>query len=410
MWRMAWRNLWRNRTRTIIVTTAIALTYAMFLLSLGIAAEIHGELEKAAIKMAGGNILVHGDGFWDAQTNEYLVDDPGGVIAAAERIDGVEAAVPRVLIAGLIRSTTSSAGVRLTGIQPDGEALLMDMRPYLIEGSFLDGDEADPLVLGIGLVEELEAELGDRLVLTATDPEGEVGSALFHLSGIVDTGSPTYNDTVALTTIGAAQAALGMGERVTQIGLLIERDKARFEVRDALAAELSGGATIELLTWDEAMPEMRGYIEIDDNFNYIFSFVMFIVVAFGITNSFMMVVMERIRELGLLGALGLTPRRIGRMLVNETALLALFSMLVGLTLGFGFHYWFATHGLDMSEVYGELEVSGVSLTDTVIRSKIIVHQWIWASVGVFVMVVVASLYPAWRATRVDPAQAMRTYE
>ena len=411
MWRLAWRNLWRNKTRTLIVATAIALTYGMFLMTLGMSSEMYGQMELAAVKTAGGNILVHGEGFWDVQSHELLIDEPDRVIEEAGRIDGVEQVIPRVLINGLISSPRSGSPVQLRGMVPDAEATLLDMSPFLVEGTFLAEGEEAPLVLGANIVNDLEAELGDRLVLTATDPEGEMVRALFHLTGIVQTGTQFMDDTIAYTTIPAAQNAVGMGNRLTQVGLVLESDGMRFDVRDGLQSALNGAPGLELLTWDEAMPDMKGYIEIDRRFGYIFMVIMFVIVAFGITNSFLMVVMERIRELGLVGALGLSPRRIGIMLINETALLAAVSMTVGFGIGLGCHWLLATYGIDLADMYGgEVELSGVTLTDTVIRSTIEPIRWTIATVGVFVMVVFSSLYPAWRSTRVDPATAMRTYE
>ena len=172
-----------------------------------------------------------------------------------------------------------------------------------------------------------------------------------------------------------------------------------------------GDNGLEVLTWDEALPEMRSYIEVDANFNYIFSFVLFIVVAFGIANSFLMVVMERVREIGLLGALGLTPGRIGKLLLVETAFLALFAMSVGLAIGYSLHLYLAEVGINLSDLYGgDMEISGVTLIDTVIRSRVNPVEWFVASVATFVLVFCASLYPAWRASRLQPADAMRHYE
>lgn len=411
MWRLAWRNLWRNRTRTLIVATAISLTYGLFLMTLGMSSEMYGQMELAAVKTAGGNILVHGEGFWDVQSHELLIDGPDRVIEEAGKIDGVKTVIPRVLVNGLISSPRAGSPVQLRGIVPEAEATLIDVSPFLNEGTFLGDGEDAPLVLGANIVRDLEAELGDRLVLTATDPEGEMVRALFHLTGIVETGTQMLDDTIAYTTIPAAQAAVGLGDRITQIGLVLESDGMRFEVRDSLQSALNGVSGLELLTWDEAMPDMKGYIEIDRRFGYIFMIIMFVIVAFGITNSFLMVVLERIRELGLVGALGLSPRRIGVMLINETALLAAVSMTVGFGIGFGLHWLLKTYGIDLADMYGgEVELSGVTLTDTVIRSTIDPLRWTIATVGVFFMVVFSSLYPAWRSTRVDPATAMRTYE
>jgi putative ABC transport system permease protein len=413
MWRIAWRNLWRNRARTFIVATAIALTYAMFLVSLGVGDDAHGQMEQAAVKTPRGHVLIHGDGFWAAQSSDLLIPEPVAVRAAIAELPDVEAVIPRVLVNGLISSPRGNAAGRLTGIDPDAERLVQDLSPFVTDGAWVSADQEHPLVLGSGVVEELEIELGDRVVLTATDPEGEVVRALFRLTGVLHTGSELLDDTAAYTTIAAAQEAVAMGERLTQLGVLVSRDDRRFAVqgavRDALAAAGLADA-LEVLVWDEAIPEMRAYIEIDDRFNYLFSFIVFVVVCFGIANSFLMIVMERIRELGLLGALGLAPGRIGRLLLAETLLLGAVAMLVGLGLGYGIHLLIDHYGINLSEIGGDMEISGVTLVEPIMRSEVRPVKWLVASFGVFTLILLSSLYPAFRASRLDPAEAMRTYE
>jgi len=421
MWKLAWRNLWRNRGRTSIMLGAIALSMGLLFVQMGMADDMHAKMEQAAVKTAGGSVLVHGEGYWEAQSSDIVLERPDEVADAARQIQGVETVLERVYITGLLTSPHGSAGARITGIDPDTEAELQDLEPYLVEGTFLDRPseaapsgtiERAPLVLGDELVEELEVELGDRVVVTTTDPEGEVTRALFWLTGILDTGVESLDASSAYTTIGAAQRAVSLGDRLTQIALLIESDEMRYEIKDRLVSALaSRGDTIEVLTWDEAIPEMVGFIEVDDAYNYLFGVAVFVIVAFGIANTFLMAVMERVRELGLLGAIGLSPGRIAQLVLAETVLLASVAIALGFALGLAGHTYLDTVGLDLRDLYdADLDVSGVTLTDTTIGSELNVAKWSIAAGLVFMLVVISSLYPAWRASRLDPAEAMRTFE
>jgi putative ABC transport system permease protein len=170
------------------------------------------------------------------------------------------------------------------------------------------------------------------------------------------------------------------------------------------------GEALEVLTWAEAMPEIIALIEMDSKMGQGMMFAIFIIVVFGIANTLLMAVMERIRELGLLSALGMTPRRIGALVVLETVLLALFSIGLAVAIALGAHLALQTYGIDMAAFsQSEVEMSGVIVENLVIHSTIVASKWL-ASIGaVFVLVVVAALYPAWRATRVNPTEAMRTY-
>lgn len=412
MLRLAWRNLWRNRGRTSIVVVVVAWTLGLLLVSYGMTLDRKVKFIDAAIRTTGGNVLVHAEGFWDARTSDLQIDDGDAVVAAAAAVPGVEAVVPRVLINGLITSTHGAEGVQLIGVDLDAEAQVYDYRPHLVDGAWFDPGDEIPLVLGAGLVENLEADLGDRLVLTATDPDGEVTRALFRLSGVIRTGNAMLDDGFGLTTVGAARDALGMESQLTQLGILIPDDEQRYATADAVRNAIAGAESgLEVLTWDEAIPDLLGYVEVDDRFGAIFGVVIFMVVAFGIANTLLMMVMERIRELGMLTAIGMNPRRVGRLVFTETALMTAISVFFGVGLALAGHFALVKYGINIAEMSGgDMDIAGVSMNDTVIRSVLDPIRWTIATLLVVALIFASSLYPAWRAARLDPVEAMRTFQ
>ena len=411
MWLIAWRNLWRNRGRTLLSLIAIALTLAMLLVSIGIADDQHVKLESSAVRTAGGSVLIHGDGFWEAQASDIVLEDPSAVTRAVEGIDGVEQVIPRVIMTGLVDSPRGSTGVSLQGIDPEAEAALFDYSPYLVEGTFLSGDEPNPLVLGLTIVEDLEAELGARIVLTTTDIDGEVTRVLFRLTGVVDTGSSGMDRSVSFTTIPAAREALGMTTQLTQIGLVLADDAQRYDIAELVAAATADLNGLEVLRWDEAIPDMLGYIEIDNFFNLLFIYLILVVVAFGIANTFLMALMERVRELGLLQAIGMTPARVGQLVAYETILLGLIAVASGFILAFAIHLIISSVGIDLAAMMGEdFTVSGVAMTESVIRSEFNPGKWLKSSLIVLGIVLASAAYPAFKSTTMEPVEAMRTFE
>lgn len=411
--RMAWRNLWRHRSRTLIMASAVALAYAIMLAGLGINDDAHVRMLQEAAEAAGGDVLVHGDGYWASRSSDLVIPQGDRVVDAVRGVEGVEAVLPRILINGLLGTSADTRPVMLQAIEPGLESALRDYREDLVAGSLLEGERTDPLVVGARMAERLELELGDRVVLTATDPEGQMTRALFHLTGVVEGGTRELDETLALTTVAAARRALGDGAVLTQVGVLTEPgasvDSVASRIRSAVSG--AGGADLEVLTWRQAIPEMVGLIELDDAFGYIYFAIIFAVVLFSITNTFLMAVMERVREFGLLNALGLPDRRIGRLLLTETALLTGLAMLAGLILGLAAHFAAAHWGIPMAS-YGveEIEMSGIDMADMVMYSTINPLKWGVASLLVAVTTVAAALYPAWKATRLAPAEAMRFYE
>lgn len=412
IWRIAWRNLWRHRTRTLIMGSAVALIYGLTLVGLGINDDGHRRMLEEATAAAGGDVLVHDEGYWDTRASDRVIRRSREVLDVVRSRPGVRLAIPRVLVNGLASTSAASSAVHLRGVDPGLEARLTDPAEDLVRGSFLGGERSDPIVLGSRLVEKLELELGDRVVLTASDPEGELTRALFHLSGVVETGTRELDEMVGYTTIDAAREAVGMEGMLTQVGALAAEDVSVDAVADGLRAALGKRADgLEVLTWRQAVPEMVGFIELDDALGYLYMGVLLVVVLFSITNTFLMAVMERVRELGLLNALGLRGERIGRLLLAETTLLTGLAMAVGFALGLGGHLAVDHWGISVAS-YGleEMEISGLDFSDLVFYSTVDPAKWALASALVAAATVASALYPAWKAARLSPAEAMRFYE
>jgi ABC-type lipoprotein release transport system permease subunit len=289
---------------------------------------------------------------------------------------------------------------------------LRDLSEDVDVGVYLgDSGRDDPIILGATIVEKLELDLGDRVVLTATQPDGEVTRALFHLTGVIETGLKDVDEIVGITTLEAAQEAVGATGMLTQIGVMTHSAEASDSVAAGLRAWADRrGDGLEVLTWQEAIPEMVGFIEVDDAFLYIYLVVIFAIVAFAIANTFLMAVMERVREFGLLNALGLKGRGVAGLLLTETVLMTLLAMSIGFVLGFSGHLAAAHWGIPAS-MWGveSMEVSGVDFAAMVMRSKLNPMKWIAASILVALVTVGSALYPAWRASRLAPAEAMRFF-
>lgn len=412
MWTLAWRNLWRNRTRTVILGSAIALTYAMMLLSIGMADDMHTRMKEAARKVAGGQVLIHGEGYWNRRSTEITVPHPDTLRSRIEGLPDVKVVIPRVIGDGLLKSTAGNAPLQLYGIDPAREKVLEDPGRYLTEGDFLDGPHGPPLALGSGVVGRLNAEVGDKLVLTAPDADGELTRGLFRLGGVLESGSRQLDETLGYTTLSHARDVLNMEGRLTQLGVLGVGSIGSEPLKRRITSHLRDHRDhLEVMTWQEAMPEMVGFIQIDNAFTYVYVIVIFLIVTLSITNTFLMSVKERVGELGLLSALGFNDARIARMILAETVLLAALTMLSGLGLGLLGHAALNEWGLDLTLFMDRgIEVSGVTMSDMVAHSEIRPFKWILASAGVLAAIVLSALYPVWRAIRLAPAQALQVGE
>ena len=242
LWRVAWRNLWRHRTRTLTMTSAVAFSYGLCLFSMGLGDDGHQQMLDEAAEGAGGDILVHAGGYWESKSSDLVIRDAGEVISAVESTPGVRAVIPRVIVNGLVSSAVGNRMLFLQGIDPAKEIYLRDFSEDLDAGEYLDASERDdPIILGAVIVEKLELELGDRVVLTATQPDGEVTRALFHLTGIIKTGLKDADESMGITTLEAAQEAVGAQGMITQIGVITDPSLAS----DSVAAQIRVSVGIE---------------------------------------------------------------------------------------------------------------------------------------------------------------------
>ncbi|NNM06482.1 MAG: ABC transporter permease [Gemmatimonadetes bacterium] len=394
------------------MSSAVAFSYGLCLFSMGIGDDGHQQMLEEAAEAAGGDILVHADGYWESKSSDLVMTDTERIISTVESVEGVRAAIPRVIINGLVSSANGNRVLFLQGIDPTREHALHDLSEDLEQGEYLDQTERDdPIILGAVVVEKLELDLGDRVVLTATQPDGEVTRALFHLTGVIQTGLKDIDEVIGVTTLSAAQEALGAEGMLTQIGVLTEpglpSDSVASLIRSSIRADGNG---LEVLTWQEAIPEMVGFIEVDDAFLYIYLVVILAIVAFAIANTFLMAVMERVREFGLLNALGLRGTGVAGLLLTETLLMTALAMSIGFVLGFSGHLAASHWGIPVA-IWGveSMEVSGVDFAAMVMRSKITPLKWVAASILVAVVTLGSALYPAWRASRLAPSEAMRFF-
>jgi len=409
MIKVAWRNLWRNRARTSISMAAIALTFGVWLCTLSMNDYVYGQMEHAAAQHAGGAVLVQADGYQLRPVNDRVIRDGDRSFAALGVLPEVQTASSRVLLSGLVSAATASVAVQLSGIEPGADKAFRDLGRYVQSGSFLAGGDEAPIVLGSKAVRDLDLELGERVVFTATGLDGDIQRALFRLSGVLHTGSSDTDETAAFTTLAAAQRAFGLGHAIHQIGLMPREGVSRHALVESVRRSI-GGQGLEALTWDQAMPDLVGLIEMDKQQGAMLGVVLFLVVLISIVNTFMMVVMERVRELGLLSAIGLGPGRMAGLLLYETGLLALISTAVGGGIGLAVHAYVGTYGIDLAAMGETIEIGGIALTDSVIRSKIDPASWLGATLSVFLMVLLSAAYPAFKASRLAPARAMRFYE
>lgn len=423
--RLAFRSFVRHRRRSAITVTATAFGLAMMLAFVGIADDGHARMADMGIRLGSGHVVVQGKGYQDEQTLVHRITDPAPILASARALPHVEYALPRISASGLIKAAERSSAVFVSGVDPKLEPLANDLASdearvagdYLrprSEMEFTSGP-AD-IYIGTDLAESLGVSPGERVVLTVS-PVGDSrpASAAFVVRGIFKSGVRELDGGAVQIPLGEAQALLGLGDSVTQVGVLLSNERHTDATAASLVAAIStesllaeGDGAVEVLSWKVALRELYEALVIDDMSLYLMMAIIFVIVGIGIFNTVLMSVAERTRELGVMMAVGTSRRRVFSIIFMESLVLAVVSAALGLAIGLGIHALVAHYGIDVGAIAGgeDYEFAGIAFSGRIYSTLTpwIVTKWTLVVMGI---VMLSAAYPALRATRLEPVEAMR---
>ncbi len=408
--RLAWRNVWRNSRRTGLTVAATVFAVFLVVFFVAMAAGIHEKMIEDSVRVNSGHVTVTGEGYLENRTLEqHLVLGPELRDRLAS-LPGVRGHAPRVTAFGLLSKDSATQGAIVLGVDPEREGTVSTLPERLRRGRFVSDDTARGLVLGERLAENLGARVGDTLLLYSVAYSLEMAYELFEVVGVMRLPAPELDRALAVVTLADAQEFFAFGERVTEVALLAESGDRVEAVQTAARAALAGGGNgsgpVEVHAWNELMPELEQLILLDDAGMYLMLAILVVVVGFGILNTILMSVLERTRELGVLLALGLRPGAVFRLVYAESMLLAGLGLVVGMALAIPAVLWFQANPVHLGgEMAGALELFGM---EPVMTWKLKPMNPIGSVMTILAVAALAAAYPAWKASRGRPVDALRS--
>ena len=311
---------------------------------------------------------------------------------------------------GLVSGTDHSAGADLLGIDPTREQQISRFHTRLTSGRFLNPqatDGANEVVLGEKLASTIAVEPGSEIILLTQAADGSMGNDLYTVVGILRTGSEAIDRNTVLMPLAASQELLSLtSNRIHEIGVLTTTADMASAFAGRLESQLGGTLPIRVRAWPELSPALADYVQMNESSNTFLFAIIFLVAIIGVMNTMLMAVFERTRECGVLMALGLRPTAMTLLIVLEASLLAGVSVALGACLGGPLVWYLQTYGLDLRTVMGELSMAGVVL-DPIWYGQHDFPTYLRAALGLALVAVVSALYPAIRAARFRPVEAMR---
>jgi putative ABC transport system permease protein len=401
---MAWRNVWRNRRRSLLTVLAISLGLGFNIFMRAIGDGFHEQMVDNSVRSHIGHLEVHRAGYHDDPGINKTLPDPQEVERAIETLPDLRAYSLRVVGDGLASTAENSAGVAIVGIDPEKERTVTTIDHGIVKGEYLREVMTRPILIGDRLAVNLKAEPGDKVVLLVQAADGSMGADLFRVVGIFRSGAPELDRGMAFVLRQDAQSLFSLQNRVTEATVLLNSSRSVPAAQQALQSKLSG-KHVEVLTWYQVEPFLLQFIQLDDAFFYIIVIIFFVVISIGILNTIMMSVFERVREFGVMMALGTKPRQIIRLVVEEAFVLALVGALIGSAIGISASAYFATAGMNLSS-WAE-GAAALGMTSTVVYTKVTAANVVLSNLSVLAVVVLVGLYPAMHASRLRPVEAIR---
>ncbi len=420
---MAWRNIWRNPTRSLVVIGAIAIGVWAALFMSGFATGMARSYVQNAIANIVSHIQIHHPEYDMDNDVRYFLPDIAAVEQQLSANPEIASFSARTLVNGMIASSQTARGVRAKGIDPETEREVSHLDEKIIEGEYLSGDRRNGLLIGKKLAGKLQVKLRSKVVFTFQDFHGEITAAAFRVVGIFETGNNPFDEAHIfveqsdlnrlLGPVPATAAAAGdspqviptgqadQGPAIHEIAIILKDQKQVQSVKASLDEKLPD---LEVQTYREISPDLDLYEGQIETISIIYLVVIMLALIFGIINTMLMAVLERIRELGMLMAIGMNKLKVFAMIFLETLMLVAVGAPVGVLLGTLTITYLGHRGVDLSAFSDTLKMYGMSDT---IYFEVEPVVYLQMAIAVSITAILASIYPALKAIRLRPVEAIR---
>jgi ABC-type lipoprotein release transport system permease subunit len=401
--RLAWRNIWRHRRRTIIIVIAMALSLGMMMWYDGLIAGFNQAIYGNAVKVLGGNIQVHADGYRAKANSMPLLPltDPGAVVKAALANSRVVSATQRINTGGLASSHEGAFAVGITGIEPEKEQDVNLAEQHIVAGRNLTSEDADVILIGKGLADAMGVQVGDRIALTGRSQHEQMRNRTMTVAGIYDLGMADIEKRTVYISLAEAQDLYNLPGQATEVAIVLKQLGEENSVIQAMKPGLPG---YEIESFEANYPELKSAIDTKGSVMTIFSIIIVLIAGVGILNLLLMAVYERTREIGVLGAMGLKPRQISLLFVLEGSLIGLVGVAAGIVFGLFINGVLRMFGLDFTSFSSV--TSYMALITTKIYPTWGVDKLLWRALVILIISMLAALLPALEAARREPAEAL----
>ena len=399
--KLSWRNIWRNRRRSLVVISSVIVGVMAALMMDAFQNGAINQMLFNQVNLNASDVQIHKSGFRENKVIQNYIENSEKIDDAIAQTSGINAVSKRVVTFGLVSSADNSAGIYLYGINPKDESAVSIIDESVSEGSFFTGGKRE-IVLGKKLAEKLKVELGDKVVAMANTPDGSIGSEVFRLVGIFNSARAEMDKSFIFVPIEIAQEMLDIPGKYHEVAIKTDSHEIAEKVNGNLAAILDGD--FEALSYRKILPMLVMQLDMYAEMMIIVNFIIALALVFGIVNSMLMAVYERIQEIGVLMAIGMKNFKIFGMIVVEAFIVGVIGTVLGIVFGYVLYAAFLKGGIDFSSFTESLSSWGIG---AILYPQLSIENLIQVITIIPFVSVVGAMYPAMRAIKLQPVTAIR---
>lgn len=399
--KIAWRNVWRNSLRSFVVIASIAIGIWAGVFVLGLSTGLNNQRQQSAINNSLSHIQIHHPGFIKDFNVQYRIPEGQKVYDELASNANVRVFTERVILTGMISSANGVYAARISGVNPETEVQVTTLHEKLLEGEYLTGIKRNPVVISQRMAKKLNVRLRSKVVLTFQKDDGEIVAGAFRVAGIYKTISSRDDELNIYTQATDLHRLLDQENGYHEIAILLNDFESIQPQTEALQAEYP-----ELLIrpWDVVSPELGYANQMMSQLLYLFIAIILFALSFGIINTMLMAVLERNKELAMLMSIGMNRPLVFAMIVIETVFISMIGGPLGVLLGYFTINYYGNVGIDLSVVSEGLENFGVG---SMVYTELETVFYINVTIMVLISALLSSIYPAWKALQVNPAEGVR---
>jgi len=402
IFKIAWRNIWRSKIRSFTVMGSIVVGVWALAFVLSFSAGFINTYINSAIENEISHIQIHHPKFLDEREVQYNLANSAAIIEQVKKQEAIEAYATRSLNNGMLATSKGSRGVQIRGINPEQEQAVTKLGDKLVDGKYFGATKKkNPIIVSERLAAKLKLKVKSKIVLTFQGVDGELVSAAFKVIGLYKTGNAIFEEMNVFVQQTDLSRLLGNEGMTHEIALVMKDIESIPRVQEQLSMALP---KVLVENYKEVSPDVNMYeSQMSISTSIVITIVM-LALIFGIINTMLMAVLERTKELGMLMAIGMKPLQVFAMIIAETLLLGLLAAPVGLLFGFLTVSYYSSVGIDLSAYSGGMDMVGMS---SMVYPTLEMQTFITIAVSVAVTALLGALYPARKATKLKPVEAMQ---